>query len=110
MMTSPSDRVENIVGKGENAGYQHFLLFPQCFQKPSLSGKELNENQPELLLKVMNTTSHNAPFQELLLVFAIGKLMKINKSGEKKKTQIKQFPKLPQKKKTKLFFYFSLSL
>ena len=31
-------RVENIVGKGENAGYQHFLLFPQCFQKPSLSG------------------------------------------------------------------------
>ena len=22
------DRVENIKGKGENAGYQHFLLFP----------------------------------------------------------------------------------
>ena len=31
-------RVENIVGKGENAGYQHFLLFPQFFQKSSLSG------------------------------------------------------------------------
>ena len=30
--------VENIVGKGENAGYQHFLLFPQCFQKGSFSG------------------------------------------------------------------------
>ena len=30
-------RVENIVGKGENAGYQHFLLFPQCFQKASFS-------------------------------------------------------------------------
>ena len=30
--------VENIVGKGENADYQHFLLFSQCFQKPSLSG------------------------------------------------------------------------
>ena len=29
-------RVENIVGKGENAGYQHFLLFQQCFQKASL--------------------------------------------------------------------------
>ena len=28
-------RVENIVGKGENAGYQHFLLFQQCFQKAS---------------------------------------------------------------------------
>ena len=26
-------RVESIVGKGESAGYQHFLLFPQCFQK-----------------------------------------------------------------------------
>ena len=22
---------ENIVKKGENAGYHHFLLFPQCF-------------------------------------------------------------------------------
>ena len=31
-------RVENIVGKGENAGYQHFLLFPQCFQKVSYTG------------------------------------------------------------------------
>ena len=30
-------RVENILGKGENAGYQHFLLFPQCFQKASFS-------------------------------------------------------------------------
>ena len=28
-------REENIVGKGENAGYQHFLLFQQCFQKAS---------------------------------------------------------------------------
>ena len=26
--------VENIEGKGENAGYQHFLLFPQFFQHP----------------------------------------------------------------------------
>ena len=29
---------KNIVGKGENAGYQHFLLSPQCFQKASLAG------------------------------------------------------------------------
>ena len=27
------DRVENIVGKGENAVLQYFLLFQQCFQK-----------------------------------------------------------------------------
>ena len=26
------DVVQNIVRKGENAGYQHFLLFQQCFQ------------------------------------------------------------------------------
>ena len=31
-------RVENIVRKGENAGNQHFLLFPQCFQKANFSG------------------------------------------------------------------------
>ena len=30
-----SDRVENIVGKGENAGCKHFLLFLQCFQNDS---------------------------------------------------------------------------
>ena len=29
---------QNIVRKGENAGNQHFLLFPQCFQKASLQG------------------------------------------------------------------------
>ena len=31
-------RVENIAGKGENAGYQHFLLFSQCFQTASILG------------------------------------------------------------------------
>ena len=29
------ERVENIVEKGENAGYQQFLLFPQCLEKTS---------------------------------------------------------------------------
>ena len=27
-----SDSVENIVGKGEIARYEQFLLFPQCFK------------------------------------------------------------------------------
>ena len=31
-------QVENNLGKGENAGFQHFLLFPKCFQKPFSSG------------------------------------------------------------------------
>ena len=30
-------RVENMA-KGENAGYQHFLNFSQCFLKASFSG------------------------------------------------------------------------
>ena len=38
MMIFLIDRVENIVGKGENAGYQHFLLFPHCFPKRSSLG------------------------------------------------------------------------
>ena len=33
-----TDWVENTVKKGENAGYQHFLLFPQYFQKACFSG------------------------------------------------------------------------
>ena len=39
------ERVENIVGKGENAGYQHFLLFPQCFQKASSCKKIVAEGE-----------------------------------------------------------------
>ena len=31
-------RIEKIVEKGENAGNQQFLLFPQCFPKPSYLG------------------------------------------------------------------------
>ena len=32
------ERTEIIVGKGENAGYQCFLLFPYCSQKLYISG------------------------------------------------------------------------
>ena len=35
MTISAFDKVENNVGKGQNASYQHFLLFPLCFQKAS---------------------------------------------------------------------------
>ena len=43
------DRVKDIVEKGENAVYQHFLLFQQCFQRAfypgsGLCGKDLNVN------------------------------------------------------------------
>ena len=66
MTISAFDRVENIVGKGENAGHQHFLLFPQCFLGPfplgrlksGFCGKELSlkfnplPNNPEIQLHV----------------------------------------------------------
>ena len=32
LMTLTKMTFENIVGKGENAGNQHILLFPQCFE------------------------------------------------------------------------------
>ena len=35
MTISLYNRVENTVVKGENAGYQHFLPFQQCFPRPS---------------------------------------------------------------------------
>ena len=31
-------KVENILGKGENVGYQYFLIFPKCFQEASSLG------------------------------------------------------------------------
>ena len=31
-----SDQLENIVGKGEIARYEQFLLYPHCFQKLSV--------------------------------------------------------------------------
>ena len=37
-MDYASQRVENMVGKGENAVIQYFLLFSQCFQEPYKSG------------------------------------------------------------------------
>ena len=33
-----SERIENIVGKGENIGYQSLLLSPQCFKKLYCNG------------------------------------------------------------------------
>ena len=47
MMISVLNSIENRVRKGENAGYQDFLLSPQCFHKifvMGLCGKELGKN------------------------------------------------------------------
>ena len=53
------NRLENIVEKGENAGYQHFLLFPECFQKAfSSSASKV----------IIAWLSVKAPFYRLLLL------------------------------------------
>ena len=38
MIVFAFNRLKNIVGKGENVGYRHYLLLPQCFQKAFCSG------------------------------------------------------------------------
>ena len=38
MMKPNSKIIENTVGRGEYAGYQHFLLCPQSFQQVSSHG------------------------------------------------------------------------
>ena len=43
---------ENIVGKGENAGHQHFLLFPQCFLP--------DQRQKIIILVTLTLSSANA--------------------------------------------------
>ena len=37
------NKVENIVGKGGNTGYQHFLLFQQNFPMSSYAGSKIKE-------------------------------------------------------------------
>ena len=59
MIISVFDRVENIVGKGENAGYQHFLLFPQCFQKASFP----DTSKGVIVWEWVNSLSHYSEFQ-----------------------------------------------
>ena len=82
LLTTPREKTfENIVGKGENAGNQHFLLFPQCFLsfpnqisifdlhlicslqmlsiwtslKNLLFGKELNDQQLYIIVVIVLT-------------------------------------------------------
>ena len=51
-MTLKKKALENTVGKEENAGNQHFLLFPQCFL--FLSQREI------VILEMFNLSSANA--------------------------------------------------
>ena len=64
---------ENIVGKGENAGYQHSLLFPQSFYKPSVSGS----------LTLSQTTNFRLVQIERVLQTTISNLMNMAESSPK---------------------------
>ena len=50
-------RVENIVRKVENAGYQHALLFLQCFQKLSLTHSLIHHFETVPNSKKLQTTT-----------------------------------------------------
>ena len=41
---------KKIRRKGENVGYQHFLLFPRCFEKLSFSGKKTLWEKEKMLV------------------------------------------------------------
>ena len=58
MMISVFDRVENTVGKGEHAGYQHFLLFPQCFPKTFPYRRLHKSLQPTILILMKMAESY----------------------------------------------------
>ena len=51
------DRVENIVGKGGNAGNQNFPLFPQGFQKASLRVVKSQDCVVKSLTPIQPTTT-----------------------------------------------------
>ena len=73
------DRVENIVEKEENAGYQPFLLFPQCFekalshthQKVSLFGNVLTRVNSTALQSYLPCCLHKLSFSWITLLLEI---------------------------------------
>ena len=75
---------ENIVGKGENAGNQHFLFFPQCFQPKSnfsflvaftlSSANAFNLDRSKILLFGKELTHyHTIPHFDTPKIYSCGK-------------------------------------
>ena len=61
-MTLKKKALENTLGKGENAGNNHFLLFPQCFL---LYHKEKSSFQQHLIMSSAN--AFNLVMSKILL-------------------------------------------
>ena len=56
-----SKNIENMVGKGEIAHDEQFLLFPQCFQKTHTA----DTLKPELVWERVNLVPSNLHFNSL---------------------------------------------
>ena len=66
-MISLSDRVENIVGKGENGGYQHFLIFRVVKSRDCVVNRQLfTIRQNFTLLQVEAVADHKINVKEKL--------------------------------------------
>ena len=60
--------VESIAGKGESAGFQQFLLFPQCFQGASFSGSlKVGIVWERVTVYSENSQAKDAAYQHFLL-------------------------------------------
>ena len=60
MMISLFHRVQNTVRKGKNAGYQHFLLFPQCFLKGCLKCDCVAKGEAIKILSIIQSVKPQA--------------------------------------------------
>ena len=59
------DEVENIVVKGENASYQRFLLFSECFPKPSLGSLTLSQTNPGFYVSTVQVFENTVGKEEI---------------------------------------------
>ena len=82
-MTPIGKPFENIVGKGENAGKQHLLLFPQCFLPYR---KQISILEPLLFL-----SSANALNLAKSKILSFGKELMYVMNACKDKTKDKNF-------------------
>ena len=64
--TVNKDKYENIVGKGENAVYQHFLLFPHCFLS-------FLTQIPEVIFYLSSANTLNLDWSKSFVVFFCNK-------------------------------------
>ena len=97
------DRVENIVGKGENAGYQHFLLFSQCFQRAFHQGS-LKVRIVWYRVKPIQPLYHFTSQKYLLHVQVFVKIINFTHTES---ILIRNFP-IKQKQHFFFFFFFHL--